>query len=481
MRSYWSILLSGALVACAPTAGHLSALKPTSELATDRSLAALAAPWPGNNWWAVYGDPQLNGLIAEAQAGSPSIAAAAARMRQADALARQAGAALAPTVSANGSASLAKQSYNNGIPAEFVPHGWNDVGQLSLGGGFDLDLWGRNRAALAAATSEAEAAQVDAAQAELLLASDIAAAYADLARLFAERDIAERALEVREASLKLIRDRVTNGLDNRGTGQLAESRAAAARGDLAATDEAIGLTRNRIAALLGAGPDRGLAIARPRIDQLHPPGLPQQLALDLIGRRPDIVSARLRAEAATHSINSARAAFYPDINLTALIGLQSLGLSNLFDSGSTMGSVGPAVSLPIFNRGRLVGELRGAEAQSDLAVADYDATLVAALHEVADAAGSIRALEARRRDAEAAVASAEGAYSIARQRYEGGLATYIDVLTAEDTVLDRRRAKADLSARAFTLDVALMRALGGGFTDPFPPRAAAAPQGASHG
>lgn len=471
----------GALAACAPTAGHLATPKPVSELAADRSLAGSATQWPGSGWWTVYGDAQLNALIAEAQAGSPSIAAATARVRRADALAQQAGAALLPTVTANGRAGLAKQSYNDGIPAQFVPHGWNSTGQASLEANFDLDLWGRNRAALAAATSEAEAAKVDAAQAELLLVSDIAAAYADLARLFAERDIAERALEVRQASSKLIADRVANGLDNRGTQQLAESRAAVAQGDLAATDEAIALTRNRIAALLGAGPDRGLDIARPQIGQLHPPGLPDRLALDLLGRRPDIVSARLRAEAATHSIRSARAAFYPNINLTALIGLQSLGLSNLFDSGSTTGSVGPAVSLPIFNRGRLVGELRATEAQSDLAVADYDAALVTALREVADAAGSIRALETQQRDARAALTAAEGAYSIARQRYEGGLSTYIDELTAEDTVLDRRRALADLAARAFTLDVALMRALGGGFADPFPPRAAAAPQGASHG
>ena len=481
MRRHCSILFLGALAACAPTAGHLAAPKPIGSLASEQSLAAPPAPWPGNGWWTAYGDPQLDALIAEAQAGSPTLAAAAARARQADALAQQAGAALLPTVTANGSAALAKQSYNNGIPAEFVPHGWNDVGQVSLEGNFDPDLWGRNRAALAAATSQAQAAKVDAAQAELLLASDIVGAYADLARLFAERDIAARAQEVRDASLKLIRERVANGLDNRGTEQLAESRAAAARGDLAATDEAIGLTRNRIAALLGTGPDRGLAIARPQIGQLHPPGLPERLALDLIGRRPDIVSARLRADAATHSIRSARAAFYPNINLTALIGLQSLGLSNLMDRGSTMGSVGPAVSLPIFNRGRLTGQLRGAEAQSDLAVADYDAALVAALREVADAAGSIRALEARRSDAAAALKAAEGAYSIARQRFDGGLATYIDVLTAEDTVLDRRRVAADLDARAFTLDVALMRALGGGFTDPFPPRAVAAPQGVPNG
>lgn len=480
-RHLASSLLLTALAACAPAAGRLAAPLPAGELASEQSFAAPAVAWPESGWWRVYGDAQLDALIAQAQAGSPSLAAAAARVRRANALALQAGAALQPTLSADAGASLAKQSYNNGVPADFVPHGWHDSGQVSLGASFDLDLWGRNRAALAAATSEAEAAAVDAAQASLLLSTDIATAYADLARLFAERDIAARALEVREATLKLIGDRVENGLDNRGTEQLAGSRAAAARGELKGIDEAILLTRNRIAALLGAGPDRGLAIVRPEIARLHLQGLPERLALDLVGRRPDIVSARLRAEAANHSIASARAAFYPNVNLTALIGMQSLGLGSLLDSGSTIGSVGPAVSLPLFDRGRLTGQLRGAEAQSDLAVANYDATLIAALHEVADAAGSIRSLEGRRQDAAASLAAAEGAYSIARQRFDGGLANYIDVLTAEDTVLDRRRAAAELDARAFALDVALTRALGGGFTDPTPSGAAGASEGSTNG
>ena len=470
-----------ALAACAPAAGPLTAPVSPGALATERSFAGPAAAWPNNDWWTAYGDPQLDRLMVDARAGSPTVAAAIARVRQANALAQQAGAALLPTVTGNASAGLAKQSYNNGIPAEFVPHGWNDAGQISLGGNFDLDLWGRNRAALAAATSEAQAAAVDAAQAELLLSTDVATAYADLARLFSERDIAARALEVRNDTLKLTRERVANGLDNHGTEELAESRAAAAREAVTAIDESIGLTRNRLAALVGAGPDRGQTITRPAVGPLHSPGLPDRLALDLLGRRPDIVSARLRADAATHSIASARAAFYPNINLTAVIGLQSLGLGNLVDTGSTMGSVGPAISLPIFNRGRLTGELRGAEAQSDLAVANYDEALVTALRQVADAATSIRALEVRRRDALASVAAAEGAYSIARERYRGGLSTYIDVLTAEDTVLDRRRAAADLDARAFTLNVALMRALGGGFTDPTPTRVVAASQGKFHG
>ncbi|WEK46440.1 MAG: efflux transporter outer membrane subunit [Candidatus Andeanibacterium colombiense] len=466
MKRLISILLLAGVAACAPAPGKLAEPRSASSLPAGRSLAATAdAVWPGDNWWQAYGDPQLDALIAEARTGSPDVAAAMARIRQADALARQAGSVLLPSVSAGGNAGFNKQSYNNGIPAEFVPKGWNDAGALNASASFDLDLWGKNRAALAAATSNAQAAKVDADQALLLLTSNVAGAYADLAQLFAERDIAARALEVRQDTFKLTGQRVDNGLDNRGTLQLSQSRAAAAEADVAALDEAIALTRNRLAALVGSGPDRGLDIVRPQLAALAPRGLPANLPLDLIGRRPDIVSARLRAEAATHTIRSDRAAFYPDINLTALIGVQSLGLGNIVDSGSTYGSVGPAFSLPLLNRGRLVGQLRGAEAASDLAVADYDAALIKALQDVADASASIRALGQRRASAAEALSAAEGAYSIAQQRYTGGLATYLDVLTAEDTVLAARRSAADLDARAVTLDIALVRALGGGFSD----------------
>lgn len=466
MSRYLSSIALLALAACAPAPGHLSTPTPPTELAANRSFADADGEWPGDRWWQAYGDEQLDSLIEEARTASPDIAMATARLRQANARARQAGAALLPGVSANGSAGVAKQSYNNGIPRDFVPKGWNDTGLLSVGADFDPDLWGRNRAALAAATSEAEASAVDAEQAMMMLSTEIAAAYADLARLHAERDIAARAVEIREATLDLIHQRVENGLDNRGTEQLAQSRAAGARADLAASEEAIGLTRNRIAALVGRGPDRGLDIEPPQIADLRPRGVPERLALDLIGRRPDIVSARLRAEAATSRIRGARAAFYPNISITALFGVQSLGLDQLLKSGSTMGSAGPAFSLPLFNRGQLVGDLRSAEAQSDIAVASYDETLIEALHQVADAATSIKALETRRAEARDAVDAAESAYSIAQQRYKGGLATYIDVLSAEDTVLARRRIAAELEARAFTLDVALIRALGGGFSDP---------------
>ncbi|MBO9712728.1 efflux transporter outer membrane subunit [Sphingomonas sp.] len=465
---FLATLAAGTLLsACAPVPnlGARPEVRAASSYAADQSLAprAVAAAWPATDWWSAYGDPQLSALIAEGLADSPDLAAAAARLRSAQGYAQQAGAALLPSVTAQGGANESKQSYNNGIPAAFVPHGWNDSGQLAASLSFDLDLWGKNRAALAAATSDAEAARIELEQSRLVLSTNIASAYADLARLGAERAVQAKALELRLETQKLVGDRVTNGLDTQAELKQSDAAVPAARADLAATDEAIGLTRNRIAALLGKGPDRGLAIALPaRPAQAH--DLPAGVTTDLIGRRPDIAAARARVEAAANRIKVARADFYPSVNLTALVGLQALGLDNLFKGGSTYGQVGPAVSLPIFRGGQLAGQYKGARAAYDEAVATYDSTVTTAFREVADAMTSRQALETRLSESRQALASSEAAYSIARQRYEGGLSTFLDVLTAEERVLQNRQIVADLEARAFTLDVQLVRALGGGFS-----------------
>ena len=462
-----SILLAALLTsACAtmPAATPARVAKAPEAYATAQTLPASdTAAWPADAWWKAYGDAQLDALVDEALTGSPTLAQAEARLRRAQALANQAKAAQLPSVSANGGVERAKQSYNNGIPPDFVPQGYNDYGRLSLDFSWELDFWGKNRAAVAAATSEARAAQADAAQARLMLATSVAAGYADLARLYAERDVAERSVALRLETLNLVSDRVTNGLDTRGELRQAEAGPPNARAELAAVDEQIAQTRNGLAALLGAGPDRGLAIARPSVANLKPFGLPANLAADLIGRRPDIVAAKWRAEAASKRIGQAKASFYPNVNLAAAIGVQSLHLSSLFDSGSDVGSVGPAVSLPIFEGGRLKANLRAAEADRDGAVAAYDSAVTQALRDVADVAASERALNTRLAESRAALAANEDGFRIARLRYQGGLSTYQNVLIAELAVLAQRRAVADLESRALTLDVALVRALGGGF------------------
>jgi NodT family efflux transporter outer membrane factor (OMF) lipoprotein len=464
-RRLVALACTALLAACAalPERTPAPAVKPIGNYASERSFAGADRPWPNDTWWTTYGDKQLDGLIAEALADSPTVAVAQARLRKADALVQVTHAAELPQLGANASASEQKQSYNYLTPRAVTPQGWKDYGRATLDLGWDLDLWGRNRAALAAATSDALAAQADVAQARLLLATTIAAAYAELARQHAALDAARAALAVRAKTADLFRRRYENGLETLGGVRQVDARRASAESDVLALDEQIALQRNRIAALMGAGPDRGLAIARPSVDLSQPVGLPAQLGADLLGRRPDITAARLRVEAAGRRIDQARAAFYPNVNLVAFIGVQSLGLDALTRNGSQIGSVGPAVSLPLFDGGRLRGQLRGADADYAVAVADYDRTVVQALQDVADAATSQRALGGQLARTGEAVDAAREAWRIQTNRYEGGLSTYLDVLSAEDNLLANLRAQSDLQSRSFTLDVALVRALGGGY------------------
>jgi NodT family efflux transporter outer membrane factor (OMF) lipoprotein len=460
---------ASALAACAavPRVGEAPQPKPAASLATAESFKAPASAWPEDGWWRRYNDPQLDALVEEALKGSPTLAQAEARVRRARALREQARGALLPEVSVNAKAAEARQSYNMGVPPEFarqfIPQGYNDTGRATVDLDWNLDLFGRNRAGLAAATSEAQAAQMDAAEARLMLTTNVVSAYADLARLFGQREAAVQALANRQGTAKLIGQRVEAGSSNQAEARLAEANSAAAAQELTSWDEQIAIARNRLAALTGQGPDRGLSIQRPARVGAAAFGLPPNLAVDLLGRRPDVQAARLRVEAAAARVRVARAGFYPNINLAAFIGRQSLGLELLREPTSQVGEASLALSLPIFSAGRLEGAYRGARAEYDAAVADYDATLVQAMQQVADAAANARVLQTRLDQSHAALAAAEDAYRLANLRYQAGLTNYLAVLTGEDALISQRRIAADLEARTLAVDAALARALGGGF------------------
>ena len=472
-RSLLPILSLVALAGCdAPSADAGRQIKPVSALAASSLASPAAGRWPATDWWHGYGDAQLDRLIATALRDSPDVASAQARLGRANALLGQQRADGGVSLTANASGGLTKQSYNNGFPAQFVPKGYRDFGRATLDFSYEIDFWGKHRAGVRAADYDAQASAADRASAVLMLSTSIAQDYATLAQLYADRAVAAESVTLRQATLRLVNDRVLGGLDTRAESQAAEANVPAAQGDLAAIDEQIALTRNALAALTGAGPDAGLTLLPPAIGALSAFGLPAALPAELIGRKPEIVAARRRAEAAAARIHVARAQFYPNVDMVAFVGLQVLGLGNLVRSGSDIGEVAPAVSLPIFDGGRLKANLRGAEADYALAVAQYDSAVVHALQDVADAATSARALGGRLRDARAALTFEEDAYRVARLRYTGGLANYQSVLLVEDDVLQRRRLVADLEARAFALDVALVKALGGGFADPTPALAA---------
>jgi NodT family efflux transporter outer membrane factor (OMF) lipoprotein len=456
-----------ALAACVPTLADSPDPVAASQLASNASFDAPSQAWPDTAWWRAYGDAQLNGLIEEGLADSPSLTIAAARLRQAEAALGQSRSTLLPSINGEASVGSARRSANAmGLPNDFtslVDTSWNEEARIGASISYQLDFFGRNRAAIAAATSQVDVARAEQAAARLQLSAAIAQTYSEFVRFSAERSAAARIVQLRSNSEGLVRQRVAAGLEH--DGQLAQARAetAAAVSTVAELDGAVLRTRHALAALLGKGPDRGLAVTAPETLSLHAFGLPADAGIALVGRRPDIAAARARVEAAARRIDVARADFYPDVNLVALAGLQTIGLDTLSSAGSRYGQIGPAISLPIFSAGRLESAYRGAHAQYNEAVALYDQTLIDALRDVADALSDQRSLQAQLTASREGVAAAEDAYRVARNRYEQGLSTYIDVLTIENRLVEQRLNLTRLESRAFTLDVALVRALGGGF------------------
>jgi NodT family efflux transporter outer membrane factor (OMF) lipoprotein len=465
LRPSAAVLAIAVLAGCASLddSKPLSRLRDPARLEASRTLAQgpANAAWPKTTWWTSFGDAQLDALEDEALAASPNLAIAQARVRKAGALAAAAGAALAPRVDGSASVTRDRFSGNYIFPPPFGG-AWYTQPLARLDFGYEFDFWGRNRAAVRAALGEAKAAEIDGAAARLVLSVAIAQAYLDLERQYAERDVAQATLAQRVKLRELTAQRVAAGLDSQVELKQAETAIPETRERIARADEAIALSRNCLAALAGAGPDRGLALARPHTTPAAT-GLPSRLPADLIGRRPDVAAQRLRVEAAAAGIDVAKASFYPNVSLTAYAGLQSLGLSQLASSASAIAGAGPALSLPVFEGGRLRANLHARQADYDAAVEQYNGAIVEALQEVADQLASMRALEARRREQRAALASAQAAYDLALLRYREGLGNYLQVLSAETPLLAQRSLGAELDARERLLSVNLIRALGGGY------------------
>ncbi len=370
-----------ALAGCASFDGS----KPQSQLRDANTLAAVrtlesnatAAQWPVEGWWKQFNDPQLDALIDEATHDNPQLAIAQARLRKAEALARVAGAATKPQVSGNVGITEQLFSKNSIYPPPFAGS-WDTQNQATIDFSYEFDFWGKNRANLKAALGEAKAAKVDADAARLMLSVSIALAYVELKRDYAQLDVEKATLEQRQKLHDLTSQRYSAGLDSKVELKQAETQLPASRERIARLEESIAISKNRIAALMGEGPDRGLSIQRPAAKEIAV-GLPATLPADLLGRRPDIVAQRLRVEAASANIDAATAAFYPNISLSAFVGFQSIGLTKFIDSGSTIAGVGPALSLPIFEGGRLRGNLAAKNADYDVAVEQYNQALVTAL------------------------------------------------------------------------------------------------------
>ena len=420
-------------------------------------------------WWRAFGDPQLDRLVEQSLTASPSLQQVQSRLERARAnldLARGGN----PTLGA--SLDITRQRYSaNGLYPPPIAGSIRESETLQLNGNWELDFFGKNRAALDAAIGSTNAAEADAQAARNLLAAGVVRAYLQLARNNDQLAVAQRALTQRQEALALVRDRVDAGLDSRLELTQSEAGLPQARQQIEALQEQAALAGNVLAALLGR-PNEALTAKAPTLAMLSAPPAPDSVPADLLGARPDIAAARWRVEAAGQDVRNARAQFYPNINIVAFAWLSSFGLSRLFQSGSQQWGVGPAVRLPIFDAGRLRANLRGKNADLELAIASYNSAVVDAVHDVADQIASIQSIARQRTEQQQAQRSAQEAYDIALQRYKAGLGSYLNVLSAETTVLEQRRLAVDLAARALDSRALLMRALGGALPDERPSAAA---------
>lgn len=434
------------------------------DLKVEQSLKGVTlspAAWPQSDWWKSLGDPQLDGLIREALRDSPDMQIASARAHQASAAALAADAARMPELDASGSVSrsrLARDQDPSGAGGTY-----STVRSLGVDFSYTFDLWGGQRDAWEAALGQARAAEVDRQAAQLTLAVDVARAYSNLGQAHIVYDLAHDDLKRTRQMLDLGRRRLDSGIDSDYQFQQTESLAASSEEQLIDAEKKLQSAKVAMAVLLGKGPDRGNEIARPKVLQPGAVALPSSLPAELLGRRPDLVAARWRVEAASKDIAASKTRFYPNLNLSAAAGTQALLGDALFGAPSRFFNIAPTISLPIFDGGRLRAGLDAKDADYDLAVAQYNKRLIQALGDVSDTLDQLRAVGRQIVAKQRATDIAQASYDTVVQRFGSGIGNYLDVLSIEQQLLQSQRQLASLNAEQIDLSIQLMQALGGGF------------------
>lgn len=479
-----SIIMAG----CASTRGiapQQAALDPASiDVGAAVRAADRSAQWPDTDWWRRYGDPQLDSLLDAAIAGNPSLAAADARVREAQSLAGVTAAALEPRVTGN--LSITRQHWaDNPLyygPGELANQNtWNNTG--TLGFSYHLDLWGGDERAHERSLDAAHERAADERAARLELEVNLVRAYVDFSKQYALLDIAIDTLARQQQLSALARRRLAGGI---GT-QLEVSQADAPLPEyerrIEALREAIELDRNQLAALTGKGPGAGATLARPMVALDTSVALPSALPAELIGHRPDVVAARWAVAGAARGIDVAHAAFYPNIDLMASLGGFAAGgpLFQFLHAANGAWTAGPALSLPIFEGGALRSRLGVAAAGYDEAVDHYNATVIAALKQIADQIVQLHSLALQQGDAERSASVAQRSLQLAEVGYKRGLNDYVNVVVSETQWLAARQGVAQIHAARLAAYASLMGALGGGLAVPSDGPHADAMQPAQHG
>lgn len=418
------------------------------------------AGWPDPAWWRGFGSPELDGLVAGALAANTDLAAATARLAQADAQVRIAGSRLLPTLEADFGAARARTSSEaRALGGGALVTGSYDA---SLAASWEVDLWGGNRATRAATLAAAEAGRLDRAAVALTVASGVADTYFQVLSTRDRLRIARANLDNARRVLSLVQARVANGAASEL--ELAQQRTQVANqaAGLPGLEQQERQTASALALLLGR-PLEGFALEARSLRDVRPVPVVAGLPSDLLTRRPDVAAAEARLAAAAADVAAARAALYPSLNLTARAGVESDALRALLSRGN-LASVALSVLAPIFEGGRLRAEVRLSEAQRAELVEEYRASVLTALADVEDALIAVRGTREREAQLEIAATEARRAFALAEAQFRGGAIGLLELLDTQRTLFSTEDALASVRQERLSSLVALYRALGGGWS-----------------
>ncbi|MCU6501795.1 efflux transporter outer membrane subunit [Rugamonas sp. A1-17] len=459
----------------------------SAQLPADIKLAREG--WPGAQWWTAYHDPQLDALIKQALASAPTLEVAAAHIGSARSALSRSAADLGLDVSGYAGANRQRYSGTGLFPAP-IGGAWFTAETLRLDARYNFDWWGKNRAQVAAAVGELNAGRAEYAEAERALSAAIAQSYFRLQGAWARLANNEQLAATQAALVQDKAKRIAGGLANSDEQRAAEAELSQIRKQHAQLAADIGREREALRALIGAdnaaltgpapppqggatqasagagnGALAGLA-PRPLGSTAH--ALPARLGMELLARRPDLQAARWKLEASLSRIDAAKAAFYPDVNLTGSIGLDTVKLENLLQAASRTLYIGPTLTLPLFDSRRLDAQLDGARTGRNERIAEYNQAVVDAVREVAQDGVQLQGIERQITEQAAATGTARAQLASAQARLTHGLADRAAALNAQLALLKQQDADLYLQQVQLLAEVALTNALGGGYREEAP-------------
>ena len=452
--------LAGLLLAgCAIPATHVAV---TPVPASAVGLGTDQAPAVAADWWTALGDAQLDRIVGDALAGSPTLDAAMARVRAAQSALAGSEADRRPQVSADIGDQFQRLSNVYIYPP---PYGgtFRWVGQAQANLSWTLDFWGRQADAVRQAQAGADAARLDYAAARLALAGSVVQTYIELARAERQIVLAQSTVDQRAQSVSFAQVRVKSRLDSDIDVRAAETLLAQARRALVDAQGQREMVIHALALLAGRGADYYGTVTPTRLDLDNVLPLPRALPADLLARRPDILAAKARIASAAAGRQVARKAFYPNVNLVALAGLQALGIGNLFSSSASTYGAGAAIHLPIFEGGKLKADYEGATANVDAAIAGYNQAVLGAVRETADALTRVQTLTDDLTQQQSATGGLADVRRLNDVRVSAGLDSRLDLIGSDVRLLAARQETVNLAADKAVAEIQLLVAVGGGF------------------